>query len=153
MTDKEFETLINEVRLSGIIFYGLLSKAEREYKERFGHDASDVDDSLWIKAVRACEESATFEELMQGAAQSNSQRFGAYIDENGNCYIGEKDNIVWLYYENPEKYTRVYNEKGGDNVSKEDILCARSKHPISGGTLYFDSGVTKELFWASKSLE
>jgi hypothetical protein len=68
MTDKEFETLINEVRLSGIIFYGLLLKAEREYKARFGSDASDVDDVLWIKVVRACEGSATFDELMEVAA-------------------------------------------------------------------------------------
>jgi len=73
MTDKEFSALINRTRKAGQKFYGLLFEAEQEYKARFGRDASDVDDVLWIRYVRNCivlreEDDETFESLMEVAA-------------------------------------------------------------------------------------
>ena len=70
---------------------------------------------------------------------------GAYIDQNGNAFIGKIENTVWLHFDLPEKYTRVLNEKGGEVVSVEDIAFAITNHEPRGTSEHYDSDETMEF--------
>lgn len=73
-------------------------------------------------------------------------KLGAYIDQNGNCFVGQIENIAWLHFDMPPKYKRVLNEQGGEEVGVDDILYATANsHPEVVAT-FFDSEETKDFF-------
>ena len=76
-------------------------------------------------------------------------KLGAYLDQNGNAFIGQLENTVWLHFDLPDNYTRVLNEKGGEDVSIEDIAFAISGHSPQGTSQHFDSEKTKDFYLAS----
>jgi hypothetical protein len=71
---------------------------------------------------------------------------GAYIDQNGNAFIGQIENTTWLHFDLPEKYTRILNEQGGEVVSIEEISFAIINHTPRGTSENFDSAKTMEFF-------
>ena len=71
---------------------------------------------------------------------------GAYLDQNGNAFIGQIENTEWLHFDLPEKYIRVLNEKGGEVVSIEEIDYAIIHHKPRGTSEHFDSEETMEFF-------
>lgn len=73
-------------------------------------------------------------------------QLGAYIDQNGNAFIGKIENTVWLHFDLPEKYTRVLNEKGGEVVSIEEISYAIIEHEPRGTSEHFDSDETMDFY-------
>lgn len=79
-------------------------------------------------------------------------QLGAYIDHNGATYIGNVQNIEWLHFDLPQKYTRILNENGGEVVSAADIAHARANYPIQNGSLFFDDMETKDFYFLQVSL-
>lgn len=71
---------------------------------------------------------------------------GAYIDQNGNAFIGKIENIEWLHFDLPKKYTRILNENGGEVVSAEDIAHAIIEHEPRGTSEHFDSDETMDFY-------
>lgn len=71
---------------------------------------------------------------------------GACIDQNGNAYIGQSNNVEWLEFDMPPKYKRVFNEHGGTIVTPEDIAHEFVNHTPKGNALYFDCEETQEYF-------
>ncbi len=71
---------------------------------------------------------------------------GAYIDQNGNAFIGKIENTEWLHFDLPEKYTRFLNENGGEVVSAEDIARAIIEHDPRGTSEHFDSEETMDFY-------
>ena len=51
MTDKEFEKLIRKAHKLARDHKSMVEAAEIEYKRRFGHHPSDIDDDWWIDAL------------------------------------------------------------------------------------------------------
>lgn len=54
MTDKKWQELIIECQKVGIEHLRLLKMAEEEYKKRYGHYPSEVDDDWWIDTLHYC---------------------------------------------------------------------------------------------------
>jgi len=73
-------------------------------------------------------------------------QLGAYIDQNGNAFIGQIENTVWLHFDLPKKYTRILNDKGGEVVSREDIAFAIINHKPRGTAEHFDSDETMGFY-------
>ena len=71
---------------------------------------------------------------------------GAYIDQNGNAFIGRSESTEWLHFDLPQKYTRVLNEEGGEVVSIEEIADSIARHKPRGTSLHFDSDETMEFY-------
>jgi hypothetical protein len=78
-------------------------------------------------------------------------QLGAYIDQNGNAFIGGVENIEWLHFDLPDEYTRVINENGGEDVSIEDIARAIAEHKPRGTSEHFDSDETMDFYLNSES--
>ena len=72
-------------------------------------------------------------------------KLGAYIDQNGNAFIGQSENVEWLHFDLPEKYTRILNERGGEVVSIEDIERAILRHKPQGTSLHYDCDETMDF--------
>ncbi len=81
-----------------------------------------------------------------GEGANVATKFGAYLDVNGNAYVGNIKNTTYLHMDMPEKYTRIYNENGGESVTPEDVKSAFENHTPKGSAFYFDSSETKEAF-------
>ena len=67
----------------------------------------------------------------------------AYLDINGNAFVGNAENTDWLYNDLPPGCKRIYNERGGEDLSVEDIDYAFINHKPQGVGIWYDSPETK----------
>ena len=73
-------------------------------------------------------------------------QLGAYIDQNGNAFIGQIENTVGLHFDLPKNYTRILNEQGGEVVISEDIARVIIDHTPRGTSEHFDSDETMDFY-------
>jgi len=71
----------------------------------------------------------------------------ARIDANGRCFIGMhgRDN-AWVKSGNTKPVTLVRNERGGDEVTLEDIGYAQLDHKIQNAGEFFASDDVMKYF-------
>lgn len=97
-------------------------------------------------SLRGIEKIIEYLDCWQVPEVTLGMQLGAYIDQNGNAFIGKIENTEWLHFDLPEKYTRILNEKGGEVVSAQEIAFAISEHDPRGTSEHFDSGGTMEFY-------
>lgn len=71
---------------------------------------------------------------------------GAYIDQNGNAYVANIENVEYLHSNMPKKFTRVLSEDGGEVVTVADIEFALSRHRTQWNSTFFDCEETMDFY-------
>lgn len=73
MTDKQWQSVINECRKAGNEHLRLLGVAEEEYIRRYGHNPSEIDDDWWIDALHFCKGDTDLKGIKQSAELRNDR--------------------------------------------------------------------------------
>lgn len=76
MTNKEFETLLTDLNKAHVEHDNLLKKAEEEYKRRFGHYPSEVDDDYWIDSFHDSPAGSSLKDVIKSA--KSRSRYNRY---------------------------------------------------------------------------